>query len=193
VPATEASAEARVRILGIDPGSTVTGFGVLERAGSRVSHVAHGTVRHPLHTSLAARLATLQAALAELIAIHRPDVAVIERVFVAASPRAALVLGHARGVALAAVGAAGLPLHEYAPSEIKRAVTGCGAADKRQVQAMVQRLLALAAPPPFDAADALAAALYYGHAGPLAALLGRAAPVRGRRGTRGARFVVRRK
>jgi crossover junction endodeoxyribonuclease RuvC len=194
VPATETSAEARVRILGIDPGSTVTGFGVLERAGARVSHIAHGTVRHPRHACLAKRLATLQAALMELIATHRPDVAVIERVFVAASPRAALVLGHARGVALAAVGAAGLPLHEYAPSQIKLAVTGSGAADKRQVQAMVQRLLALAAPPPFDAADALAAALYHGHAGPLAAVWARVAPrARRRRAVRGSRFVVRRK
>jgi crossover junction endodeoxyribonuclease RuvC len=194
VPATDASAEARVRILGIDPGSTVTGFGVLERAGSRVRHVAHGTVRHAREASLAERLATLQAALAKLIATHRPDVAVVERVFVAASPRAALVLGHARGVALAAVGTAGLPLHEYAPSQIKLAVTGSGAADKRQVQAMVQRLLALAAPPPFDAADALAAALYHGHAGPLAAVLAHVAPrARTPRAKRGPRYVVRRK
>jgi len=189
VSSTDASAEACVRILGIDPGSTVTGFGVLERAGAGVRHVAHGTVRQERGACLSERLARLQAALAELIATHHPDVAVIERVFVAASPRAALVLGHARGVALAAVGAAGLPLHEYAPSQIKLAVTGSGAADKRQVQAMVQRLLALAAPPPFDAADALAAALYHGHAGALATLLGRAT-VRTRR-PRGPRVLVR--
>ena len=193
MPTTEASAEARVRILGIDPGSTVTGFGVLERAGARVQHVAHGTVRQARNASLAERLARLQAALAGLIATHRPDVAVVERVFVAASPRAALVLGHARGVALAAIGSAGLPLHEYAPSQIKRAVTGSGSADKRQVQAMVQHLLALAAPPPFDAADALAAALYHGHAGPLAALFARRTPRARGRAKRGPCFVVRRK
>jgi crossover junction endodeoxyribonuclease RuvC len=194
VPATATSAEARVRILGIDPGSTVTGFGVLEHAGARVRHVAHGTVRPVRHASLAERLATLQAALVELIALHRPDVAVVERVFVAASPRAALVLGHARGVALAAVGAAGLPLHEYAPSQIKLAVTGSGAADKRQVQTMVQRLLVLASPPPFDAADALAAALYHGQVARLAAVLTRVVPRVPARGMRrGPRFVVRRK
>ena len=194
MPATATSAEARVRILGIDPGSTVTGFGVLEHAGARVRHVAHGTVRPVRHASLAERLATLQAALVELIALHRPDVAVVERVFVAASPRAALVLGHARGVALAAVGAAGLPLHEYAPSQIKLAVTGSGAADKRQVQTMVQRLLVLASPPPFDAADALAAALYHGQVARLAAVLTRVVPRVPARGMRrGPRFVVRRK
>jgi crossover junction endodeoxyribonuclease RuvC len=179
-----------VRILGIDPGSTVTGFGVLERAGGRVCHVAHGTVRQERGACLSERLARLQAALAELIATHHPDVAVVERVFVAASPRAALVLGHARGVALAAVGAAGLPLHEYTASQIKLAVTGSGAADKRQVQAMVQRLLALAVPPPFDAADALAAALYHGHAGPLATLWGGRATVRAR-GRFGSRVLAR--
>lgn len=193
MPPTEASAEARVRILGIDPGSTVTGFGVLERAGQGLRHVAHGTLRPPRHASLSERLAKLQAALLELIATHCPDVAVVERVFVAASPRAALVLGHARGVALAVVGSAGLPLHEYTPSQIKLAVTGSGCADKRQVQAMVQRLLALAAPPPFDAADALAAALYHGHAGSLVGLLAGVPPrVRERRGMRGPCFVVRR-
>jgi crossover junction endodeoxyribonuclease RuvC len=157
-----------VRILGIDPGSTVTGFGVVERRGSRFVHVAHGTIRPRAGGGLAARLAFLSQALADLIARERPDVAAVERVFVAASPRAALVLGHARGVALAAVGAAGLPLHEYAPSQIKQAVTGAGAADKRQVQSMVQRLLVLALPPPRDAADALAAALCHGTAGVVA-------------------------
>ena len=194
MPATATSAEARVRILGIDPGSTVTGFGVLEQAGARVRHVAHGTVRPVRHASLAERLATLQAALVELIATHRPDVVVVERVFVATSPQAALVLGHARGVALAAVGAAGLPLHVYAPSQIKLGVTGSGGADKRQVQAMVQRLLVLASPPPFDAADALAAALYHGQVAPLAAVLARVVPRAQARGVRrGPRFVVRRK
>ena len=146
----------------------MTGFGVVERIGPRFVHVAHGTIRPRRGSALAARLAFLQQALVELILRERPDVAAVERVFVAASPRAALVLGHARGVALAAVGAAGLAVHEYAPSQIKQAVTGTGAADKRQVQTMVQRLLVLALPPPRDAADALAAALCHGHAGVLA-------------------------
>jgi crossover junction endodeoxyribonuclease RuvC len=95
---------------------------------------------------------------------------VVERIFVAASPRAALVLGQARGVALATVGALGIEVREYAPGEIKLSVAGTGAAEKRQVQAMVRRLLALDADPAADAADALAAAICHGHRGPLAAL-----------------------
>ncbi len=110
-----------------------------------------------------------------------PDCVAVERVFVAASPRAALVLGHARGVALAAAAAAGLPVAEYAPSEIKLAVTGTGAAHKSQVQAMVGRLLALSPAPARDAADALAIALCHAQGGALAALL------QGRATRRGAR------
>jgi crossover junction endodeoxyribonuclease RuvC len=167
-----------VRVLGIDPGSSVTGYGVVERTGSRVRHVEHGTLRPPRGDDLAVRLAFLHAGLAALVARSRPDVAAVERTFVAASPRAALVLGHARGVALAALGARGVPVCELAPSQVKRAVVGTGAAEKRQVQAMVQRLLGLAEAPALDAADALAAALCQAQAGRLADLVARA------RGTR---------
>lgn len=174
-----------LRILGIDPGSNATGFGVVERVGARLVHVEHGTLRSVRGAALADRLAALYAALAEVIARTRPDAAVVERVFVAASPGSALVLGQARGVALAALAAAGLPVHELAPSQVKQAVTGAGGADKRQVQAMVQRLLGLATPPPRDAADALAAALCQAQAGPLLALAPRGAtPGRGRRSLR---------
>lgn len=173
-----------MRILGIDPGSSATGWGVVERRGSRVVHVAHGTIR-PKGASLAARLASLHAALAALMAEQAPASVAIERIFVAASPRAALVLGQARGVALAALAGGGLGVSEYAPSEIKLAVTGTGAAEKSQVQAMVAKLLALAAPPPRDASDALAVALCHAHAGPLAALLD------GRGTRRGARRASR--
>ena len=179
-----------MRIIGIDPGSSATGWGVIERAGSRLLHVAHGTVRPARGTPLPARLAALHAALCEVIARERPDAACVERVFVAASPRAALVLGQARGVALAAAAAAGLPVSEYSPSQIKQAVTGSGAAGTQQVQLMVARLLALAAAPRSDAADALAAALCHGQAGPLAALAGAAAPRRRGR-VRAGRFVLR--
>lgn len=158
------------RILGVDPGSSVTGFGVVERCGGRVRHVAHGTLRTARGASLAERLAAIQAGLAGAIATHRPEVAVIERVFAGRSARSALVLGHARGVALAAAATAGLTVWEYTAPEIKLAVAGSGAAPKRQVQAMVARLLALDANPAFDAADALAAALCHAHRGPLAAL-----------------------
>ena len=179
-----------MRIIGIDPGSTATGWGVIERARGRWLHVAHGTLRAPRATPLPARLAALHAALAEVIGCHRPDAACVARVFVAASPRAALVLGQARGVALAAAAAAGLPVSEYSASQIKQAVTGSGAAGKQQMQLMVARLLALAAAPPSDAADALAAALCHGQAGPLAALVGAAVPRRSGR-FRSGRFVLR--
>lgn len=152
-----------LRVLGIDPGSTATGWGLLERGGGRLRHLGHGTLRAPRGAALPARLARLQQGLAALCAEHRPDLVVVERVFVAASPRAALVLGHARGVALAAAAAAGLGVREYAAAEIKQAVTGRGGAAKPEVQAMVQRLLGLGRPPARDAADALAAALCHLH------------------------------
>jgi crossover junction endodeoxyribonuclease RuvC len=154
-------------VLGVDPGSAATGFGLIERRGARLVHVAHGTIRARRDASPAQRLDRLHAALCEVIARHRPDVASIEQVFVAANPRAALVLGQARGAALAALGAAGLAVHEYAPARIKQAVSGSGRAGKDQVQRMVARLLGLATLPATDAADALAAALCHAQAGRL--------------------------
>lgn len=157
----------------------------MERRGSRVHHVAHGTLRPPRGAGLPERLAFLHAKLVALVAEREPDCLAVERVFVSASPRAALVLGHARGVVLAAAAAAGLHVSEYSAAEMKLAVTGTGAADKPQVQHMVRRLLALAVAPPRDAADALALALCHAHAGPLAALLqGRATGRGARRGAR---------
>jgi crossover junction endodeoxyribonuclease RuvC len=172
-----------LRVLGIDPGSAVTGFGVVERRAGRVVHVAHGTIRAPRDASPARRLDRLHAALCEVIARHRPHVASLEQVFVAANPRSALVLGQARGAALAALGAAGLAVHEYTPSRIKQSVSGSGRAGKDQVQRIVARLLALESLPAADAADALAAALCHAEAGRLEALLGpRPRARRGRRG-----------
>jgi crossover junction endodeoxyribonuclease RuvC len=183
-----------MRVLGIDPGSTVTGYGVVERRGARVLHVTHGTLRAPRGAPLAERLAALSAGLAREIGAHRPDVAVVERVYCGRSARAALVLGHARGVALAAAAAAGLPVLEYTAPEIKLAVAGSGAAEKRQVQAMVGRLLGLAPAPAVDASDALAAALCHAHRGPLAVPSAARRPrPRGPRVARaGVRLVVRR-
>lgn len=179
-----------MRILGIDPGSSATGFGVVERAGGKLRHVAHGVLRPPRSASLAEKLAWLQRGLVEVIAAHRPELAVVERVFVAASPRAALVLGQARGVALAALATAGLVVHEVAASEVKQAVVGVGSAQKRQVQYMVGRLLELARPPRADAADALAAAICHAHASRLGAL--RVSPRLRARPRASTRFVVRR-
>ena len=159
-----------MRILGIDPGSTAMGWGVVDVEGKTPAHVAHGVLRPPRAAALSTRLAFLYAELGEVIAAHAPETAVVEKVFVATNPHSALVLGQARGCALAALGAANLEVAEVAAREIKQAVVGSGAAEKRQVQAMVARLLHLDAPPPSDAADALAAALCIAHQGPLAQL-----------------------
>jgi crossover junction endodeoxyribonuclease RuvC len=187
-----------LRILGIDPGSLVTGYGVVERHGADVRHVAHGTLRPPRAAALASRLAAIHAGVAGVIEAHRPDLVVVEQVFVAANARAALVLGQARGVALAAASAAGLRVEELSPQHVKQAVAGSGAAEKLQVQRMVQRLLGLAAPPAQDAADALAAALCRAHRSAAvlaqAGLGQRAGRGAGRRRARprAARFVLRR-
>jgi crossover junction endodeoxyribonuclease RuvC len=179
-----------MRILGIDPGSTATGYGVVEcRAGGLV-HVAHGTLRPRPRESLPIRLASLQHSLQEVIALHQPEVASVEAVFVAASARSALVLGHARGVILAAAAGAGLPVAEYAARQIKQAVTGTGAAPKAQVQTMVRRLLSLDRNPAQDAADGLAAAICHAHSARWLAL--GAPPSPRRRSRRPSARVVRR-
>jgi len=157
-----------MRILGIDPGSNATGYGVVERVGGRLVHVDHGTLRPARGARLAERLASLHRDVAALVARHRPDVAAVEEVFVAASARSALVLGQARGAVLAALGTAAVPVSEYAARTVKQSVAGSGAADKRQVQGMVRRSLALEATPAADAADALAVAICHAHAARLA-------------------------
>jgi len=159
-----------MRILGIDPGSAATGFGVVDSEAGRLIHVAHGTLRPSPRSSMAERLHYLHQAVREVMLDHAPDVAVIEQVFVSASARSALVLGQARGVALAAVGAVGRTVVEYSASRIKLAATGNGRADKAQVQEMVRRLLELNRPPARDAADALAAAICHANAGRIGAL-----------------------
>jgi len=159
-----------MRILGLDPGSIATGYGLVERRGGHVVYVAHGTLRPPRAGTLPDRLAFLHREIARIVAEHRPEFAAVERIFAGRSVRAALVLGQARGVALAAVAACGIPISELSPQQVKLAVTGSGAAEKTQVQAMVRRLLGLATAPPRDAADALAVALCCAHAGRLSAL-----------------------
>jgi crossover junction endodeoxyribonuclease RuvC len=159
-----------MRILGIDPGSNATGFGVVEQQGSQVVHVAHGTLRPPRGTPLAQRLDHLHAGILAVVEQHRPEVVAVEQVFVAASPRAALVLGQARGAVLSAVGAAGIAVNEYSAAQVKQAVTGNGRAAKRQVQSMVRRLLELDRTPASDAADALALAIRHAHGGRLEAV-----------------------
>jgi crossover junction endodeoxyribonuclease RuvC len=160
-------ARSRLRVIGVDPGSQATGYGVIDRVGSELCWVAHGVLRPSRSAALSARLAALVQQLGQVIAQYAPDVASVEDVFVAASPRSALVLGQARGAALAALGAAAIPLSQYAPARIKQAVAGNGRAGKEQMQRMVKRTLALASAPSADAADALAAAICHARAGPL--------------------------
>jgi len=151
-----------VRILGIDPGLQVTGFGVIDQQRPRIAYVASGRVRSG-RGELAARLKVLLDGLAEVIAAHAPQVAVVEKVFVNVNPQSTLALGQARGAAVCAAVLAGLPVAEYTALQVKQAVVGNGQAKKSQVQHMVKRLLALAGDPSADAADALACAICHAH------------------------------
>lgn len=150
-------------ILGLDPSLTCTGWGIVAKVGNRLSHVANGQVRTDPAASLAQRLVTLDAALAEVIALHRPDCAAAEEVFVNKNPQSTLKLGQARGVCLLAAARAGLPVAEYAARLVKQAVVGTGGADKAQVQAMVRVLLPGVQLAGADAADALAVAIAHAH------------------------------
>jgi len=154
-------------VLGIDPGSAVTGYGVVALDGSRLVHIASGAIRTRGEDPLPRRLLTIHDALAVVIARHRPAVVAVEELFVGCHARAALVLGQARGVALLAVAEAGLEVAGYAPRLVKQTVVGYGQAEKGQVAEMVRRLLGLAlAPRPTDVTDALALAIcHLQHAG----------------------------
>jgi crossover junction endodeoxyribonuclease RuvC len=147
-------------VLGIDPGTAVMGYGVVATSGGAVRLVECGVVRTRPTESLAIRLGTLFDGVTALIERHRPDAVAVEGLFHGRNARSALILGHARGVVLLAATRAGLSVAEISPAEVKRAVTGTGAATKTQVGAMVKRLLNLvAAPKPADAADGVAIAL----------------------------------
>ena len=153
-----------MRIFGIDPGSERTGYGCVETDGSRHAIVVCGAITTPALASFPDKLLAIHSRLASLLEECRPDAVAIENLFHAANVRSALKLGHARGVAMLAAIEAGLPVFEYAPAEVKRAVVGYGRADKPQVQHMVKLLLGLAsAPTPHDAADALAVAICHAH------------------------------
>lgn len=146
-------------ILGIDPGTRVTGYGIIRKDGRRAVHVENGVISPPSSAPLSDRLSHIFKELKVIISKFRPDVVSIEEVFYATNAKSALVLGHARGVAMLAASEAGVPVCEYSTREIKKAVVGYGNADKNQVAQMVKRLLNLPEPPAEDAADAVAAAL----------------------------------
>ena len=150
------------RILGIDPGLRITGYGLIQAQGNRLCYLASGCVRAGTG-SLPTRLGVIARDLAHLIAELEPTEVAVERVFVNVNPNSTLLLGQARGAAIAAAVLAGLPVTEYTAGQVKQAVTGGGRAEKLQVKAMVVRLLALPGSPQADAADALAAAICHAH------------------------------
>lgn len=153
-----------MRILGIDPGLRITGFGVLDKAGQQLSYVASGCIKTP-DGELPERLKVILDSLREVIAQHQPQQVAVEKVFVNVNPQSTLLLGQARGAAICAAVLAALPVAEYTALQVKQAVVGNGHAKKEQVQDMVQRLLKLSGSPSPDAADALACAICHAHAG----------------------------
>ncbi|MDP2170780.1 MAG: crossover junction endodeoxyribonuclease RuvC [Rhodocyclaceae bacterium] len=154
-----------VRILGIDPGLRITGFGVIDKTGQKLAYVTSGCIKSNAQDSLPERLKTLLDGIGEVIATHRPDEAAVEKVFVNVNPQSTLLLGQARGAAIAALVMAGLPVAEYTALQVKQAVVGHGKAAKEQVGHMVTRLLQLSGAPSTDAADALACAICHAHGG----------------------------
>ncbi len=149
-------------ILGIDPGSRITGFGVIQQVNHRFYYIASGCIRAGTD-GLPFRLHRIYEGLSKVIKKHQPQHASVEKVFMSKNPDSALKLGHARGVAIIAAIQYDVEVYEYSAREIKSAVVGKGAADKQQVQHMVMALLKLDQPPQIDAADALASALCHGY------------------------------
>lgn len=154
-----------MRILGIDPGLAVTGYGLIEKDGTHLAYVASGRIRSREDQPLPVRLAAILAGLAEVIAGYAPVEVAVEEVFVNVNPKSTLLLGQARGAAIAAAVLAKLPVAEYTAMQVKQAVVGNGHARKEQVQEMVKRLLKLSSAPGTDAADALACAICHAHGG----------------------------
>jgi crossover junction endodeoxyribonuclease RuvC len=158
------------RILGIDPGLQITGFGVIEKTGDKLAYIASGTIKTSAGKSsereeLPARLKIILDGLAEVIASYQPEQVAVEKVFVNVNPQSTLLLGQARGAAISAAVLQHLPVAEYTALQVKQAVVGNGHAAKEQVQEMVKRLLNLPATPKPDSADALACAICHAHGG----------------------------
>src|SRR5580698_6182854 len=160
-------AERMTVVLGLDPGTRHFGWGVVERRGTRLFHVAHGIAHTDEASAIAMRLVTIEAALIEVVRVHRPEEASVEAIFFAKDAQAASKLGHARGVALLVCARAGLVVAEYPPARVKRTIAGAGRAEKNQVAQMVKVMLRLRDAPPSDAADALALAVTHLSRSPL--------------------------
>ena len=164
-----------MRILGIDPGVAIVGFGVVDSEGGTQHMVQYGAINTPANTPLAARLVQIEQDLMELLDQFKPDEVAIEELFFSKNITTGIAVAHARGVILATVEKAGIPLYEYTPMQVKQAVVGYGLAEKNQVMDMTKRLLKLrSVPKPDDAADALAIAIC--HARSATSLLRRVAP-----------------
>jgi len=153
-----------LKILGVDPGTRIVGYGVVDQAGSRLTHVAHGTVAPGRHPTVPERLRAIFEGLLAVIDEHRPDVVAVEKVFYGKSVTSAMRIGEGRAVVLLAAALRDRPVAEYAPAMVKKALVGSGSADKSQVARMVKALLALdAVPKSEDASDALAIAICHCH------------------------------
>jgi crossover junction endodeoxyribonuclease RuvC len=157
-----ASRTVATRILGLDPGLRVTGFGLVDHLGSQLRYVASGCIK-TRDGELPGRLKTLLDGVREVIATYQPDVVAVEKVFVNVNPQSTLLLGQARGAVICGAVSCDLPVAEYTALQVKQSVVGYGKAHKEQVQHMVQRLLTLDATPSPDAADALACAICHAH------------------------------
>lgn len=166
-------------ILGIDPGLRTTGFGVIEKQGSKLRYIASGTIKTGSESALPPRLKIIFAGIAEIVRTYNPDCAAIEKVFVNVNPQSTLLLGQARGAAITALVGGDLEVAEYTALQVKQAVTGTGKAEKAQVQDMVARLLVLPGLPGSDAADALGVAICHANSHDALALIGALAPALG--------------
>lgn len=161
-------------VLGIDPGTAITGYGLVREDEEGLALIECGVITTPADQPLSQRLQAIYRGLAAIMGRYRPDQAAVEELFFSRNARTALSVGQARGVVLLAAADAGLPLHEYKPLEVKQAIAGYGGADKRQVQEMVRMLLHLEqVPEPDDAADAVAVAVCHIHSARMRALIGR--------------------
>ncbi len=157
-----------MRTIGIDPGIAIMGWGVIDSTGPKLALVGYGALTTSAGTPQPQRLVTLYDGLCALLAEHRPEAAAIEELFFGKNVNTAIHVGQARGVALLALAQAGVPVHEYKPTEVKQAVAGYGGADKKQMQEMVKITLSLAAiPRPDDAADAVAIAICHSYTAPM--------------------------
>jgi crossover junction endodeoxyribonuclease RuvC len=161
--------------LGIDPGTAITGYGLVRETEEALALIDFGAIKTPANQPMAQRLQGIYRGLATIIEEYEPEAAAVEELFFSRNARTALAVGHARGVTLLALADAGLRIHEYKPVEVKQAVAGYGGADKQQVQEMVRMILHLdEVPRPDDAADAIAVAICHIHSARMKELISRA-------------------